>query len=95
MDGGVVNPKAAALIVLGVVVVAAVLIGLGYWLVTRNAGIRRREYAAMRTERNNAWRALNNVEDEAATYADIDSVLASKIRTIIRAHNEEKMEITR
>jgi hypothetical protein len=89
------NPKAFLLIVLAAVAIAAALIGLGYWLVTRNAGIRRREYAAMRTERNNAWRALNNVEDQVARYADIDSVLAAQIRTVLRRHNEEKMEITR
>jgi len=89
------NPKAAALIIGAIIVVAIVLIGLGYWLVARNAGVRRREYTAMRTERNNAWRALANVEDAAAQYADIDSVLAAQIRTIIREHNQEKMEITR
>lgn len=89
------NPKAFLLIVLAAIAIAAVLIGLGYWLVTRNAGVRRREYTAMRTERNNAWRALNNVEDQVAQYADIDSVLATKIRTIIREHNDKKMDITR
>lgn len=89
------NPKAFLLFVLAAVAVAAVLIGLGYWLVTRNAGIRRREYAAMRTERNNAWRALNTIEDHVAQYSDLDSVLAAQIRTVLRSHNEEKMEITR
>ena len=93
--GGSVNPKAFALIALAVIVGLAILIGLGYWLVTRNAGVRRREYAAMRTERNNAWRALNTIEDHVAQYSDLDSVLAAKIRPVIRQHNEEKMDITR
>jgi hypothetical protein len=89
------NPAAAFLIVVAVGSGLFLVIGLGYWIVTRNAGVRRREYQAMRTERNQAWTALNAIEKECSSYSDIDSVLAAQIRLVLVSHNTQRMEVQR
>lgn len=89
------NPKALVGIIFLVAAVAAVIVLLIVWTIRRNAGVRRTEYEAMRTERNNAWTALGKVEIELDGTSDIDSLMAAKIRPIIREHNAERMEVRR
>lgn len=89
------NPKALVEIVILVIAVIAMLTVLIVWMIRRNAGVRRAEYEAMRTERNNAWTALADVEESIDATSDIDSPMAAKIRPIIREHNAERMEVRR
>lgn len=89
------NPRAVLLIVVVAALVLAAIIGLGYWIAARNAGVRRREYAAMQAERDAAWQALADIEDATLTYTDLDSPLAATIRTVLRWHATQKMGIKR
>jgi hypothetical protein len=86
-----VNPRVAALILLAVVAVVALTI----WWMSRSAGIRRSDFKRMRDERDLAWKALQEIEQKADHYRDLDSVLATDIRAILRSHNTNRMELSR
>lgn len=88
------NPRAAGLIVL----VAVVALGLVAWLVVRflarSAGIRRGEYRRMKKERDLMVRAILLIEERADLYLDLESVLATDVRRIIRKLDADRMELT-
>lgn len=71
-----------ALIILAVIIALLILAGLLY-LGFRAGGIRRRTFRNMETERDIKTEALDEIEEKAAQYKDIDSVLATEVRTII------------
>lgn len=87
------NPRAFLLIALAVIAVLLVLGGGVYWLISRNAGVRRKEFEAMRRERNNALDALDKIEESVRTWSDIDSVLAASIRPVLHEHAAQRREI--
>lgn len=89
------NPRAALLIGIIALVALALIIGFGYWLVTRNAGVRRKEYEAMRRERNLAQEALDQIEDHVVALSDLDHPLAAAIRPVLREHEINRREIAR
>jgi type II secretory pathway pseudopilin PulG len=89
-----VNPRAAALIV-GIVVVGVVAAAwLITWYLGRRAGVRRREFARMRKERDLMAKALLEIEERADLYRDIDSVLATEVRRVVRELKTDRMETT-
>lgn len=73
--------------------VAIFVVYLFYVGVRSNAGIRRDEYAKMRTERNNAVAAVSAIDEKCDELRDIDSVLAGAIRPIIRDYNEKQRTV--
>jgi hypothetical protein len=81
-----VNPKAVALLVLVGITVIVLLALAAYWSIRRIAGVRRRDMKIMRE-------ALLEIEDAADRYRDIDSVLATEVRTIIRKTRTEREQI--
>jgi hypothetical protein len=85
------NPRVAALVFLG----AAAVIALTIWWMSRSAGVRRSDFNRMREERDLAWKALQEIEEKADHYRDLDSVLATDVRTILRTHNTNRMELSR
>lgn len=87
------NPKAFLLIVLAVVVILAVIIGVGYWIASRRAGINRAEFNRVKAERSNALKTIARIESEVESHSDIDHPLAAKLRPILKRHNEERNEI--
>lgn len=89
------NPKAAGLIVLVALIAVAAVVWLIVWFLARQAGVRRREFARMKVERNLMDRALLAIEEKADLYLDLDSVLATDVRRIVRKLKNDRMEITR
>lgn len=85
------NPRAALLVLLAV----GAVIALTIWWMSRSAGVRRRDFKQMREERDLACRALWDIEDKAVIYSDIESVLATEVRTVIRLYNQDRMELNR
>lgn len=87
------NPRAAALIV-GVVLLGVIAAAwLITWYLGRRAGVRRREFARMKRERDLMARALLEIEERADLYRDIDSVLATDVRRVVRELKTDRMEI--
>lgn len=87
------NPRAAALII-GVVVIGVVAtVWLVTWYLGRQAGVRRREFARMKSERDLMSAALAEIEEKADLYRDIDSVLATDVRRVVRELKIDRMEI--
>jgi hypothetical protein len=89
------NPKAFALILIVVVVVIALVVWLVVWWLGRQAGVRRGEFERLRNERNLLAQAVAAIDEKADTYRDIDSVLATDIRTIIRKLTADRMDLDR
>ena len=85
------NPRAAGLIVLAAIIVAALVI----WWLSRSAGVRRRDYRHLERERNLLAAAVQAIEIKADHYLDLDSVLAMDVLTIVRQLNTDRMELTR
>jgi Tfp pilus assembly protein PilE len=81
-----VNPKAVAVLVIIAVVAVALLAWLAYWSIRRVAGVRRRDMKLMRE-------TLLEIEDAADRFRDIDSVLATEVRAIIRKTRTERNHI--
>lgn len=89
------NPKALALIFVVVVVVGAVVVwGVVRWL-GRQAGVRRADFDRLRAERDLLARAVAEIEQKTDTYRDIDSVLATDVRTIIRTLTADRLDLNR
>lgn len=89
------NPRAFALLVLSGLVVLALVGWLVVWWVARQAGVRRAEYERMRQERKLYATAVAEIRDKADRYRDIDSVLATDIRSIIRKLDADRLEVDR
>lgn len=89
------NPRALLLVLLAVIAVIALLVWLTAWWIRRSAGVRRSDYKLMRQERDLAWKALQDIELKADHYRDLDSVLATDVRTILRSYNTDRMELNR
>lgn len=89
------NPKAFALLVIVVVAAIVLVVWLIVWWIGRQAGVRRVEFERLRNERNLFAQAVAAIDEKADTYRDIDSVLATDIRTIIRNLNAERMDLGR
>jgi hypothetical protein len=89
------SPKAFALIVIVVVAAIALVVWLMVWWLGRQAGVRRVEFERLRNERNLFAQAVAAIDEKADTYRDIDSVLATDIRAIIRNLNAERMDLGR
>jgi hypothetical protein len=89
-----VSPKAVALIAVLIAVTLVALIVLTYWLLSRQAGVRRREYKRMQTERNLALKAIRDIEVQADQYRDLESVLAAEIRRVTRELDDKRMELS-
>jgi hypothetical protein len=85
------NPRVALLLIL-VAVLAAVLV---VWWFTRQAGVRRRDFNRVRAERDLAVRALNGIEAKTDLYRDLESVLATDVRLILRDYTTKRMELDR
>lgn len=96
------NPKAAGLIVLGIIVVVTILAILFVWWVSHQAGVRRTTYKEMQErlarqekELDLATNALDDISAESDNYRDFqnpESILAVKIRERIRQYNTDKRE---
>ncbi|WP_106193822.1 hypothetical protein [Umezawaea tangerina] len=78
-------------IVIGAIALAALVI----WWLSRSAGVRRRDFRRLERERNLLATAVQQIEIKADTYRDLDSVLASDVRTILRKLNTDRMDLTR
>lgn len=89
------NPRAAALLILGAIVLLAAIIALIVWLVGRQAGVRRRDYKLVVAERSLLARAVVDISTAADLYRDIDSPLASQVRTIVRDVDQKRLDLTR
>jgi hypothetical protein len=86
-----VNPRVAFLLILCAVAIVALVL----WWLSRHSGVRRRDFTRVRTERDIAIRALHQIEAKADHYRDLDSVLAADIRSIVRDHTNQRMELDR
>lgn len=85
------NPRVAFLLILCAVAVAALVV----WWLSRHSGVRRRDFARVRTEQDLAVRALQQIEAKADHYRDLDSVLAADVRSIVRNYTNQRMELDR
>jgi hypothetical protein len=81
------------MVVVAVLVLAA-LIALACWVLSRQAGVRRREYKRMQEERNLALKAVRDIELQSDQYRDLESVLATEIRRVTRELNDKRMELS-
>ena len=89
------NPRAFLGFVLVVAVAVALIVWLAGWWISRSAGVRRKDFSLMREERDLAVKALHQIELKTDLYRDIDSVLATDVRTILRDHSTNRMELNR
>lgn len=89
------NPKALALIVIVVVLVVAFVVWLIVWWLGRQAGIRRADFDRLRGERDLLARAIAEIDEKTDTYRDIDSVLATDVRAVIRKLNADRLDLSR
>lgn len=89
------NPRAVFLLILAAVVVLAAIIGLAVWLIGRQAGVRRRDFRKVCDERNRLAMAVVDIIDAADLYRDIDSVLATQVRDIVRTHIPNRLDLHR
>lgn len=89
------NPKALAVTILVGLIVLAGIVWLIVWFLFRQAGVRRAEFNRMRRERDLMARALLEIETAADSYRDLESVLATQIRGVVRQVNTKRMEINR
>lgn len=87
------NPRAVALIAIVVVAVVAVVVWLVVWWLGRQAGVRRADFDRLRRDRDLLAKAVAGIEEKADVYRDLDSVLATDVRAIVRALNTERMEL--
>ena len=83
------------LIALLVIVGAVALVALMLWWMSRSAGVRRRDYRLLQRERDLLATAVQQIDIKADDYRDLDSVLASDVRTILRKLNTDRMELPR
>lgn len=92
------NPRAAFMIILAVVVVLALLAWLAIWWVGRQAGVRRAEYRRVKAERDLAVNALERIDEIADAYRDLlgsaEGPLATQVRQIVRYNRQKRSEIT-
>jgi hypothetical protein len=89
------NPRALALVLVVVLVVVALVVWLVVWWLGRQAGVRRGEFERLRAERNLLARAVAAIEEKADAYRDIDSVLATDVRAIIRTLHADRLDLDR
>ena len=61
----------------------------------RQAGIRRADFDRLRGERDLLARAIAAIDEKTDTYRDIDSVLATDVRAIIRKLNADRLDQSR
>jgi hypothetical protein len=87
------NPKAVALIVFGIIVVITLLIGLFVWWVGQRSGVRRADYKRMQRQLNAAETALDSIGREADLYRELESMLATQVRTHISGYNQKQREL--
>lgn len=87
------NPRAVLLVALVVLLVIGGMIGGVIWLISRSAGVRRKEFQAMADERNNALTAIFLIEDKVRDLSDLDHPLATSIRTVLREHDIQRRKI--
>jgi len=93
-----VNPRAAFLIILVVVVAMALFAWLIVRWVGRQAGVRRAEYRRMKAERDLAINALERIDEIADAYRDLlgsaEGPLAIQVRQIVRYNRQKRSEIS-
>lgn len=83
-------------LLIGVAIVVAILLLFALlWVALRGGGIRRAEFGRAKAERDLALRALDKIEAAADTYRDIDSVLATEVRRIVREDREARRNLVR
>lgn len=90
------NPRAAALIIAGVVVAVALLVWLVVWWIGRRAGIRRSEFRRLNSERDLVVTALERIDEAADAHRDlfgVDGALASQVRQIVRETRQQRIKI--
>lgn len=87
------NPKALVVIILVGLIVLAGIVWLIVWFLSRQAGVRRAEFKRLQRERNLMAQALLEIETAADTYRDLESVLATQVRGIVRQLNTQRMEL--
>jgi hypothetical protein len=80
-------------LIITAVVVALVLLALVVYLGLRNGGIRRRDYNNTTKRLDLALKALDDIETKAAHFQDLESVLATDVRTIIHTCRTERAKI--
>jgi hypothetical protein len=84
-------------IVLVAAVIIAILLGIGYWIVYRttknNAGVRRTEFNRMRTHRDQAVEAVNQIDDLVAKHVEtmLDTPLNADLRQVLREYNKKRL----
>lgn len=92
------NPKAYALIVLGVIAVIALLVWLFIWWVGRQAGVRQKDYKFANDQYALAREELDKISIELDNYRDFqdpDSVLATTLRTSLREYEQKARGVKR
>ena len=83
------NPRAVFLLILA----AAAVVVVAVWLIARQAGVRRRDHKRIVTERNLLAKAIADINTAADLYRDIDSVLATSVRSTIRTLEANRLEL--
>lgn len=86
------NPRAAFLLIVAVVAVVALLVWLAVWWLGRRAGVRRAEFKRMAGDRDQLAEAIVQIEAKADLYRELDSVLATDVRQILRDLNRNRMD---
>lgn len=77
-----------ALIIIAVLVFLLLLAGL-LWLGLRSGGVRRREFQRISRELDLANVAIEQIESKASLYKDVDSVIATEVRTAVETYRQE------
>lgn len=83
------NPKEAVGLVFVAILALSLVIGLVYLAISRNAGIRRKEYHAMLDERDVVLDALYSIEKECDDNPG-DMFVIGTLRPIIRDYKEKR-----
>ena len=84
--------KALLLAILLAAILAATLITVA---VIHRSGVRRRDHQYTVARLADAQRALHQVEAATDQWRDIDSVLATEIRAILREHRQQSLALRR
>lgn len=87
------NPKAALLFSSLGIVAAVAVIALIVWLISRQSGVRRKDYKRTQAQLRLTQQALADIDEVAGRYLNIDEVVAPQVNKIIRDHGTKQREL--
>lgn len=87
------NPKVALLLIALGIVAAVAVVALIVWLISRQSGVRRKDYRRMQAQLRLAQQALSDIDELAVRYLNIDEVVAPQVNKIIRDHSTQSREL--